>query len=902
MVICFVAALLAAAVDVVPAVRSARITDAKLPPEGYRIRIDAEGKAKVEFADDAGWFYANKTLDQLPKDVTNIEIEDWPAYRWRGVMLDEGRHFFGKTAVKDILARMSALKMNVFHWHLTEDQGWRLDIPGMPELVKYGAVRPCSWRTYTENESDGKPYGPFFYTPDDVREIVKYAKGMHIRVIPEIELPGHARALLAAHPEFSCAGKDLKPRTPWTATGITDEVLCAGNDEAIAFMERVFDRIVEMFPDEVVHIGGDECPKKYWKTCPKCQARMKKLGLKDESGLQAWLTHHFVDYLKSKGRRAIGWDEILEGGLGEGAMVQSWRMAGWQGADGKVEKSPVVRAAEEGHDVVASSLPYTYFSLPASTNETIVYRRPAAKYGPTELLPVEKAYAFDPTEGVPDALKGRIVGSESCNWTEGTRDYENLKAKMWPRTAALAEVLWTGADRPGVEDFLHRMTGAEVVVCDTKEGPVKPMHAVNNGPKKKGTDQIRGNFDAYKAARIPFARTHDANFAAAYGGPHTVDITAIFPNFEADENDPANYDFACTDDYLATMRAAGTEPFYRLGQTIEHTVKKYGSKPPRDFAKWARICEHVIAHYTEGWAKGYTWDIRYWEIWNEPDNQNPADVSRSSCWGGTAEQFHEFFKTAATHLKGRFPNLKIGGPAVCWDRAWATKFLDCMKKENVPLDFFSWHIYTTDVAAVADRCRFYRRLLDERGYAETESICNEWNYVRDFRANWVYSLRVESGDLNHKGAAYIAAVLCAAQQAPVDMMMYYDARIGTQMNGMFDFVTLRPLRGYYPFYAWSKLAELGRAVRVSVKDAPDVWAAAAIRGAHGAVLVARYTDDNDEVTPRRVRVRLPEGTPAKVLCHVTDDSRMFTEQPVDSAEDGVVSLDLEPAAFALIEW
>ena len=162
MVICFVAALLAAAVDVVPAVRSARITDAKLPPEGYRIRIDAEGKAKVEFADDAGWFYANKTLDQLPKDVTNIEIEDWPAYRWRGVMLDEGRHFFGKTAVKDILARMSALKMNVFHWHLTEDQGWRLDIPGMPELVKYGAVRPCSWRTYTENESDGKPYGPFF--------------------------------------------------------------------------------------------------------------------------------------------------------------------------------------------------------------------------------------------------------------------------------------------------------------------------------------------------------------------------------------------------------------------------------------------------------------------------------------------------------------------------------------------------------------------------------------------------------------------------------------------------------------------------------------------------------------------------------------------------------------------
>ena len=442
---------------VVPAVRSTKITDAKLPSEGYRIRIDAAGKTKVEFADEAGCFYANKTLDQLPKGARNLEIEDWPAYRWRGVMLDEGRHFFGKTAVKDILARMSALKMNVFHWHLTEDQGWRLDIPGMPELVKYGAVRPHSWKTYTEKEPDGKPYGPFLYTPDDVREIVEYAKGMKIRVIPEIELPGHARALLAAHPEFSCTGEH--PRHPWTETGVTEEVLCAGNDEAIRYLERVFDRVVEMFPDEVVHIGGDECPKAHWKACPKCQARMKKLGLKDENALQVWLTHHFVDYLKAKGKRAIGWDEILEGGLGEGAMVQSWRMAGWQSssADGKIAKSPVVRAAEEGHDVVASSLPYTYFSLPSSTNETTVYRRPAAKYGAGELVPLEKVYAFDPCEGVPASLRSRIVGSEGCNWTEGTRDYENLKAKMWPRTAALAEVLWTGACRPGFEDFQKRM-------------------------------------------------------------------------------------------------------------------------------------------------------------------------------------------------------------------------------------------------------------------------------------------------------------------------------------------------------------------------------------------------------------------------------------------------------------
>ena len=444
MVLACVASFAALAMPIVPAVKSERITDAKLPPEGYRIRIDAEGRRKIEFADDAGRFYAERTLDQLPKDVKDLEIEDWPAYRWRGVMLDEGRHFFGKDAVKDILLRMSALKMNVFHWHLTEDQGWRLDIPGHPELVKYGAERPCSWKPHTESEPDGKPYGPFFYTQDDIREIVDFAKERHIRVVPEIELPGHVRALLAAHPEFSCAGTHA--RHPWLATGITGEVLCAGNDEAIRFLESVFDRVVEMFPDEMVHIGGDECPKGRWKSCPKCQARMKALGLANENELQAWVVNHFVDYLKARGKHAVGWEEVLAGGIADGVMVQSWR-----------KTALAVRAAESGHDVISSPLPYTYFSVPASADETIVYRYPAAKYGPGRLISVEKAYSFDPLQGLPQALWPRVVGSESCNWTEGTRDYANLKAKMWPRTAALAEVLWTGKDRPGCADFLKRM-------------------------------------------------------------------------------------------------------------------------------------------------------------------------------------------------------------------------------------------------------------------------------------------------------------------------------------------------------------------------------------------------------------------------------------------------------------
>ncbi|MBQ4086215.1 MAG: hypothetical protein IJC54_06560, partial [Clostridia bacterium] len=331
-------------------------------------------------------------------------------------------------------------------------------------------------------------------------------------------------------------------------------------------------------------------------------------------------------------------------------------------------------------------------------------------------------------------------------------------------------------------------------------GAVKPMHAVNNGPVYKfAVDQRITNIDSYRAAGIPFARTHDASFCSTYGGEHTVDIRAIFPDFDADPYDPASYDFVLTDEYLKVIEFAGAKVFYRLGNKIEHWKKKYGTLPPKDFRKWAVICEHIIRHYTEGWADGFHMDIEYWEIWNEPD-LDADDSPHKRCWGGTKAQFFELYDVAARHLKACFPHLKIGGPAIAGHLDWAEDFLSQLK---APLDFFSWHIYANVPEKVAARAEKVRALLDKYGFAQTESILNEWNYVRGWTGDdWLYSLRMEK---SLKGAAFIAATMSVCQSIPMDMLMYYDAR-PCGMNGMFstDFIC-DCLKGYYPFRMFNEL-------------------------------------------------------------------------------------------------
>ena len=379
-------------------------------------------------------------------------------------------------------------------------------------------------------------------------------------------------------------------------------------------------------------------------------------------------------------------------------------------------------------------------------------------------------------------------------------------------------------------------------------GAVKPMHAVNNGPVYKfASDQRITNIDHFRAAGIPYARTHDASFFATYGGEHTVDVNMIFTDPDADPTDPASYDFVLTDEYLRVMEFAGVKPFYRLGSKIEHWKKKYNTLPPKDFHKWAVVCEHIIRHYNEGWADGFYMNIEYWEIWNEPD-LDPDDSDHKRCWGGTAKEFYEFFNIALTHLKTCFPNLKIGGPACAGVKEpWLEGFFASLG--DVKPDFFSWHTYAHDTEKILTRLRRARQLLDEHGLQKTESILNEWNYVKGWLGDeWLYSLKTEKA---LKGAAFTSAVMLSCQYEPLDMLMYYDAR-PCGMNGLFDtdYVCDR-LKGYYPFLMFNSLYQQKEAVKPEI-EGEDIYAAAAVGDEQNVML--SYFNDDDNAPEKEVKI------------------------------------------------
>ena len=302
------------------------------------------------------------------------------------------------------------------------------------------------------------------------------------------------------------------------------------------------------------------------------------------------------------------------------------------------------------------------------------------------------------------------------------------------------------------------------------DGKFKILNATNGGPwhKRHANDQYRSNFEDYKNARIPYSRNHDSNACGIYGGPYAHDISAIFPNFDADEFDPNSYDFACTDESILATLDAGTKTFFRLGQTIEHQIKKHNTLPPKDFNKWARICEHIIRHYTEGWADGFKLDMPYWEIWNEPDLDDD-DSANKRCWGGTKAQFFDFYEIVAKHLKSCFPHLKIGGPALAFRHDWAEEFLSEMQKRQVPIDFFSWHIYHTEPSLVMWRAEEMKKFLVKYGYENAETICNEWNFVADWKEGFTHTI-IDIGGV--KGMGFTMSVVCEAQSIDaLDMLM-----------------------------------------------------------------------------------------------------------------------------------
>lgn len=426
---------------------------------------------------------------------------------------------------------------------------------------------------------------------------------------------------------------------------------------------------------------------------------------------------------------------------------------------------------------------------------------------------------------------------------------------------------------------------------------MKPMHAVNNGPVYKFTlDQRITNIDAFREAKIPYARTHDAAFYANYGGEHTVDILAIFPNFDADVNDPASYDFTLTDEYLKVMTFAGVKPFYRLGSKIEHWPKKYGTLVPKDFQKWAEICEHIIAHYTEGWADGFEYDINYWEIWNEADMvPDDTPLVGKKTWAGTKAQFFDFFAVAAKHLKKRFPHRKIGGPAVCGpNKEWVDDFFEYIVKNDVPLDFFSWHCYTSNPEYVFELEEYSRKLLDKYGYTKTESILNEWNYVLDWNDEaWVKSLRAEK---SLKGAAFTAAVVAGSQYRPIDMLMYYDAR-PCAMNGLFNTdLVCDKLKGYYPFHMFGVLCDSENAVEAKTDDPSHLFACASGDSEKAAVMLTHF-DDDDSAEKRDVKLSLQNigiQAPVRVSFYLLDEEHdeELVREEILSGTDAAVYLTL----------
>lgn len=436
------------------------VADQSLSAEGYRIEVGKDGVLIASSA-SAGAFYARQTLSQLTEgdSIACCKIVDSPAYPWRGFLLDEGRHFFGKETVKGVLDMMAYHKLNVFHWHLTEDQGWRIDVPGLPELVKYGSIRPESPThgaklnkianyQYKSESLNGIPYGPFYYSEADLREIVAYAKERHIKVVPEVDLPGHALAILAAYPNLACFPENIKTRMAWPDWGIFADVLCIGNDKTLDFLYRVLDYVCEVFPSDVIHIGGDECPFVNWEKCPKCQARMKAEGMKEAKELQAWITTKVAEHLAKKGRRIMGWDEILAGKVPMSAIGQSWRTAKGNGAGTELVSGAA--GVERGHDMVMTPHEETYYSYPQGLAED-----PFLRDG--EILTLQKAYMFDPAQSVSAAALKHVLGSEACLWSEYIWNEYDLAWRAWPRTCAMSEVLWRNPQPRDFTEFSGRM-------------------------------------------------------------------------------------------------------------------------------------------------------------------------------------------------------------------------------------------------------------------------------------------------------------------------------------------------------------------------------------------------------------------------------------------------------------
>ena len=441
-----------------PATKKSRKAKAEAPlteqqKEAYTINVSAKG-ITLQARQGVGLFRAAQTLrkslpaqaaDGQPVELPYTTIQDEPRFVYRGVLLDCARHFFSMDVLKQYLDMMALHGCNQFHWHLTEDQGWRFEVKAIPELATKGSIRQETGVGRNTGVYDGIPYGGY-YSQQDCRDLVRYAAERHINVIPEIDLPGHMQGALHVLPHLGCTGGPYPVRTYW---GVSDEVLCAGNPQTMDFLRTVLGELCDVFPSKYIHIGGDECPKKRWKACPKCQAKIKELGLKDdgkhspENQLQTWVNQQVEQFLAERGRDIIGWDEILEGGLSGNSIVMSWR-----GTKGGIE------AAKQHHRVIMSPNVFGYIDHPQYKDEADKIPT-AGRY----IVSCSKIYSFEPL--IPEELQEDeqqyVLGPQTNLWTEHVAFPQHLFYMLLPRLGAMSEVQWCRPDQKDFQDFRNRL-------------------------------------------------------------------------------------------------------------------------------------------------------------------------------------------------------------------------------------------------------------------------------------------------------------------------------------------------------------------------------------------------------------------------------------------------------------
>ena len=429
-------------------------SDKKLGKEGYQIDI-LKDRIVLSANENAGFFYGCQTLIQMimpsnpyeegsSKHMLTCELStgtiiDYPRFYYRGKHLDCSRHFFTPQEIKDYIDILAFHKLNTFHWHLTDDQGWRIEIKKYPKLQTIASQRKETLiGHYSDNfpqKFDSTPYGGY-YTQEEIKDIVKYAQDRYITIIPEIEMPGHALAALAAYPELSCKGGKLETACTW---GVFDDVFCT-KEETFTFLQDVLDEVMQLFPSTYIHIGGDECPKTLWKECPVCQKVIKNNNLKDEYELQSYFMNRIEKYLGGKGRKVIGWDEILEGGLKGNATIMSW-----QGEAGGIA------AAKTGHDAIMTPSAYLYFN----NHQGAANQEPLAIGG---YMPLKKVYLYEPVpKELNDEQAKHIIGVQACTWTEYIDSYKKLQYMDLPRLSALSEIAWSQKENRNFDDFLNRL-------------------------------------------------------------------------------------------------------------------------------------------------------------------------------------------------------------------------------------------------------------------------------------------------------------------------------------------------------------------------------------------------------------------------------------------------------------